>query len=412
MLNPHLELLTSYPFDRLRQLLDGIDPPPGVEPLALSIGEPQHAPPAIIADEIAANAASWGRYPPIDGTPDFRAAAAGWLGRRFGLAAGMIDPDRQILPVSGTREALFLAAMLAVPRVKQAVRPAVLLPNPMYHVYAGAGQMAGADVVPLATTRETGFLPDLAAVAPETYARTALMYLCTPANPQGAVASVDYLKRAVQLAREYDFVLAVDECYGEIYDTTPPPGAADACGNPGNKGAGGAGGAGAGDFGNVLIFHSLSKRSSAPGLRSGFVTGDGDLLEQFRRLRNFAGATLPMPVMAASAALWRDDEHVAENRALYRAKVDLAERLLGDRPGFMRPAGGFFLWQDVAHLGGGEAAARKLWAEAALRVLPGAYLSRPLAGGGTPGDDYIRIALVHAPEITEIALERIVSVLR
>ncbi len=400
MLNARLHLLTDYPFDRLRQLLDGIAPPAGLEPLALSIGEPQHTPPPMIAREIAASAALWGRYPPIDGTAEFRAAATGWLNRRFNLPTNMIDADRQILPVSGTREALFLIALAAVPRVKNTLRPAVLLPNPMYHVYAGAAQMAEADVVPLATTRATNFLPDLGAIAPETLARTALMYLCTPSNPQGSVASCGYLEKAIKLARKHDFILAVDECYGEIYDATPPAGSADACRNLG------------GDFSNVVAFHSLSKRSSAPGLRSGFVTGDAAVLEQFRRLRNFGGATMPMPIMAASSALWRDDDHVAQNRDLYRAKFDLAERLMGDQPGFMRPAGGFFLWLDVAAHGGGEAVARKLWAEAAIRVLPGAYLSRPLAGGGSPGDDYIRIALVHAPDITEKALERIVKQLR
>lgn len=400
MLNPHLSLLTDYPFDRLRSLLDGITPAANTEPLVLSIGEPQHEPPAMIAQEIANNAHLWGRYPPIAGTADFRAAVSGWLNRRFGLEDGLIDPDRQILPVSGTREALFLTAMLSVPRVKNTLRPAVLLPNPMYHVYAGAAQMAEAEVVPLATTRATNFLPDLAAIAPETLDRTALMYLCTPSNPQGTVADLAYLKKAILLARKHDFVLAMDECYSEIYDAAPPPGAAQACRDLG------------GDFSNVMIFHSLSKRSSAPGLRSGFVTGDADLLEQFRRLRNFGGATMPMPIMAASSALWRDDAHVEQNRALYRTKVDIAERLFGDTPHFQRPAGGFFLWLDVASQGGGEQVARKLWADAALRVLPGAYLSRPLAGGVSPGDDYIRIALVHAPEICQNALERIVKALR
>jgi len=400
MLNPRLNLLTDYPFDRLRHLLGGIEPPQGVSPLALSIGEPQHAPPDMIAREIAAHAHVWGRYPPINGTEDFRAATTGWLNRRFDLPDGMIDPARQILPVSGTREALFLAAILAVPRVKNTLRPAVLLPNPMYHVYAGAGVMAEADVVPLATTRETNFLPDLDAITPETFARTALMYLCTPSNPQGSVASADYLRKAIRLARKHDFVLAMDECYSEIYDSAPPPGSASACRDLG------------GSYANVLAFHSLSKRSSAPGLRSGFVTGDPDLLEQFRRLRNFGGATMPLPIMAASAALWRDDEHVEDNRKLYSAKFDLAEKLMGDIPGFIRPAAGFFLWLDVAAQGGGEAVTRKLWAQDALRVLPGAYLSRSGASGQSPGDDYIRVALVHDLETTEYALERIVNALR
>lgn len=407
MLNPCLDLLTDYPFDRLHRLLDGLSPPQNIAPLALSIGEPKHPPPPLIAREITANAALWGRYPPINGTPEFRAACAGWLNRRFGLAPGVIDAERQILPVNGTREALFMVAALAVPRVKNGRRPVVLLPNPMYHVYAGAGQMAAADVLPLATRRECNFLPDLDAIEAATLDRTALMYLCTPTNPQGTLASGEYLKKAILLARKHDFILAVDECYGEIYDAAPPPGAAEACRNL------------AAGFANVLIFHSLSKRSSAPGLRSGFMVGDGDLLQKFRRLRNFGGAAMPMPIMAAAAALWRDDSHVAENRALYRAKFDLAEQIFGTAYGFYRPAGGFFLWLNVADRGGGEAVSRRLWAEAALRVLPGAYLSRPVADGSTPGadgstpgDDYIRIALVDTLESTEEALDRIVSVLR
>ncbi len=381
-------------------MLDDVAPAAGLETLALSIGEPKHAPPAMIAEHIAANADLWGRYPPIDGTEDLRVAVAGWLTRRYQLTDGLIDPSRHILPVNGTREALFMVASLAVPRVKNTLRPAVLLPNPQYHVYAGAGQMAEAEVIPLATTRETNFLPDLGAIAPETLERTALMYLCTPSNPQGSVASLDYLKKAIKLARTYDFVLAVDECYSEIYDDTPPPGAAEVCQDMG------------GDFSNVMIFHSLSKRSSAPGLRSGFVAGDPELLEPFRRLRNFGGATMPMPIMAASAALWRDDEHVAENRALYQAKFDLADQIVGNMPGYNRPAAGFFLWLDVAAQGGSEAVALKLWQQQGLRVLPGAYLSRPNANGRSPGDDYIRVALVHSPDITKDALERIVKALR
>jgi len=222
MLNPQAQRLTDYPFDRLRELLDGIVPQTNAGPLVLSIGEPQHPPPGLIAREIADNAHLWGRYPPVNGTEDFRDAAAGWMSRRFDLPRGLIDPARQILPVSGTREALFLAAMLSVPRARNTRRPVVLLPNPMYHVYAGAGQVAGADVEPLATVRESNFLPDLDSIAPETLDRTALMYLCTPSNPQGTVASPEYLKQAVLLARNHDFVLAMDECYSEIYDAMAP----------------------------------------------------------------------------------------------------------------------------------------------------------------------------------------------
>lgn len=395
-LNPGLAQLTDYPFDRLRTLLDGVAPPGGMEPLALSIGEPKHAPPQMISTILETNKDMWGRYPPIDGTPEFRAAAAAWMGRRFDIADGVIDAGRQILPVLGTREALFLAALLAVPNDNSAV----LFPNPMYHVYAAAAALAGAEAVPLAATADNGFLPDLDAIDEETLDRCALMYLCSPSNPEGAVASPDYLQRAVRMARDHNFILAMDECYSEIYDSKPPAGVMEVCAKEG------------GNFANVLMFQSLSKRSSAPGLRSGFVAGDPDLIARFRLLRNYGGATMALPIMATSTALWSDDAHVAENRNLYRAKFDLAESLLRNRFGFRRPDGGFFLWLNMSELGGGEAAAKRLWAEAALRVLPGAYLSRVRADGTTPGDDFIRLALVYPQDVTETALQRLLKVLR
>lgn len=401
MLNPFLGNLPGNPFDRLRALLDGVAPAPGVEPLVLSIGEPQHPTPPLIGEALAANDHLWNRYPPLDGTPEFRAAVGAWLTRRYGLPDGAFDADRQVLPVAGTREALYLIAGLVVPGPLAGIpneRPVVVMPDPHYHVYTGATVMAGAEPVFAPAGRETGFLPDLEALDEATLRRTALVYLCSPANPQGAAAGLDYLRAAVRLAREHDFVLAVDECYAEIYDRDPPAGGLQACVE----------GAGAADFTNVVVFHSLSKRSSAAGLRSGFVAGDPALIDKFRWLRSFGGATVPMPVLAASVRLWQDEAHVEENRALYRAKVDAAERLLGGGLGFYRPAGGFFLWLDV---GDGEAAARRLWAEAALRVLPGAYLAHG-GGGANPGARYIRVALVHDPATATAALERIARVLR
>ncbi|MBC8445177.1 MAG: aminotransferase class I/II-fold pyridoxal phosphate-dependent enzyme [Rhodospirillaceae bacterium] len=398
-LNPRAVNLSDYPFDSLRALLDPIAPPAGIAPLALSIGEPKHTPPSLISQTLGANADFWDRYPPIDGTPDFRAAVADWLNRRFGLPQGFIDAESQILPVVGTREALFMAALLAVDASVSEARPAVLFPNPLYHVYSGAAEMSGAEPVTMAATRENGFLPDLESLDDKTLSRTAIMYLCTPSNPQGTVADAAYLKKAIELAHKYGFVLALDECYSEIYSDRPPAGGAEICQQLGG-------------MDNVLIFHSLSKRSSAPGLRSGFVAGDASLIKTFKRLRSFGGTTMPLPIMAASAALWRDEAHVEENRALYRQKFDLSDQLLKGHFGYQRPAGGFFLWLDVAAQGGGEEAAKKLWAQAALRVLPGAYLSRTQPDGSNPGKDYIRVALVHPPEITKIALEGILKVLR
>ncbi|MBI5163928.1 MAG: aminotransferase class I/II-fold pyridoxal phosphate-dependent enzyme [Magnetospirillum sp.] len=391
MLNPRLDLLADYPFQRLTELLG----PVTADAVVMSIGEPQHAPPPLVAEILAANAGLWGKYPPANGSPDFRRAVAAWLERRFVLPGGLIDPDTAILPVAGTREALYLIAQTVCGQ-NAAEPPLVLLPNPFYQVYLGAAVMAGAAPVLVAGRDGPVGQPDFTTLPDSVLARTALAYLCSPANPQGAVADRDLLLRNVALARRWGFVLAVDECYSEIWDTTEPAGALSACA------------ALDGRLDNVVVFHSLSKRSSVPGLRSGFVAGDPRVIAAFARLRSYGGAATPLPILAAAAALWRDEAHVAANRDLYRAKVDIAERLLGNRFGFRRPPGGFFLWLDV---GDGEAAARTLWQEARLRVLPGAYLARPGADGINPGSAYIRVALVHDLATTEQALTRLAAVL-
>jgi N-succinyldiaminopimelate aminotransferase len=396
MYNPALDRLTDYPFDRLRALLGGIEPPAGLEPMIMSLGEPQHEPPAIIADTIAAHAHEWGKYPPIAGSPDLLSAIKDWLTKRYDLQGNYIDAATNLVAVSGTREALYMAGDLCIPETKNGQRPLVLIPNPFYQVYVGATVMRGADPIYLSAIQENGFLPDFDCLDEETLSRTAMAFLCTPANPQGTIADLDYLTKAIKLARKYDFVLLVDECYAEIYDHDAPPGALQA-----------AAGLGA-DLSNLLIFHSLSKRSSAPGLRSGFVGGDPDLIKKLKMLRNYGGASLPNPILAASAALWRDDDHVVENRRLYRQKFDRADQILGGRFNYYRPAGGFYLWLDV---GDGEKAALALWRDAAIRVIPGAYLSRPDADGVNPGDPYIRIALVQSPEDIATALARVVDVL-
>ncbi|MCG5243180.1 aminotransferase class I/II-fold pyridoxal phosphate-dependent enzyme [Azospirillum doebereinerae] len=397
--NDRLDLLTDYPFTRLANLLAGVTPRANTAPVMLSVGEPQHPPPALIDEALRANTAGWGKYPPVGGTPEFRAAAGDWLTRRYALPAGLFEPDRSLLPVSGTREALFMLALLAVPPRKAGRQPAVLMPNPFYAPYEGAAVLAGAEPVFLSGTRGTGFLPDLDALTPELLERTALFYLCTPANPQGAAASAAYLAKAIGLARQYGFVLAVDECYAEIYLDTPPVGALQvAAGLP----------RGENPWANILVFHSLSKRSSAAGLRSGFVAGDPVLIGRFSRLRSYANAGMPLPVVAASTALWRDEAHVEENRRLYRAKFAAAEAELQGRYGYYRPDGGFFLWLEV---GDGEEAARRLWAEGALRVLPGAYLSRNNPGEANPGERFIRVALVQDAETIGRACAAIVRIL-
>jgi succinyldiaminopimelate transaminase len=397
MLNEMINQLTDYPFDRTRALLDVAQPPEGIEAIALSIGEPQHAPPSLIAETVAANAHLWGKYPRPDGIPELRQAVSSWLTRRFNVPNQDIDDKVGIIPVLGTREILYMAATLSVPRSVSGEQPVVLIPNPLYHVYSGGAIMAQAEPVLVPATHNSNFMPDYRNLDERTLRRTAMAYLCSPSNPQGAIADINYLKDAIRLAREFDFVLAVDECYSEIYDQAPPPGALQACAELGDG------------YKNVLVFHSLSKRSSAASLRSGFVAGDAELIKNLRRLRCFSGATMPLPLQAASAALWNDEAHVEENRIKYRAKFDVAEKVLEGRYGYYRPGGGFFLWLDV---GDGEEAAFKLWTEAGIRVQPGAYMARSDDNGYNPGASYIRVALVHETDVIEKALKRLVKVLR
>jgi len=396
MINDRLDRIGDYPFDRLRALLDAHPPASDAPVLSLAVGEPQHPTPDMVRRVVEENADLWNRYPPIWGAPEFRSAVAGWLQRRYGVDRGMIDPDSQIIPVSGTREALFMIALTVVPEAIGGRRPAVLMPNPFYQVYLGAAALAGAEPVCVPATAKTGFLPDYAGLDGDLLGRTAMAYYCSPANPQGKVAALETLVGLVELAREHGFVLLFDECYSEIYDREPPPGGLAACAALG------------GSLDNVLIFNSLSKRSSAPGLRSGFVAGDRALVAAFKRVRDYGGAPPPLPLLAASTALWQDEDHVEANRALYRAKFDLADAILGNRFGYSRPGGGFYLWLDV---GDGEQAALKLWREAALRVIPGVYLARPGADGRNPGAGYIRCALVHDLETTGDALRRLANTL-
>jgi N-succinyldiaminopimelate aminotransferase len=395
MLNQRLERLGEYAFKRLEQLLAGVTPATNEPPLKMSVGEPQHQPPALLAETLAQNAHLWNRYPPVAGTPEWRQAVAEWLGRRYRLPAGLIDPDKHLLPAAGTREALFMVSLLCIEGAQRDPAPAVLMPNPYYQVYSGGGIIAGGEPVFLNATPQTGFLPDLDALEPALLARAGLLFLCSPANPQGAIASLDYWKRALGLARRYGFTLVADECYSEIYGEVPPPGALEAA-------------AATGSLDNLLVFNSLSKRSSAPGLRAGLIAGDARHIAMFTRLRSYGGAGVPLPTIAAATALYGDETHVEENRRLYRAKFDVAARLFGARHGFYRPGGGFFLWLDV---GDGEQAARTIWREAGVVTLPGGYLARADQTGFNPGAAFIRIALVHDLDTTVAGLTRIARAL-
>ena len=389
--------LPEYAFPRLRALLDRH--PPGGGPVAMSIGEPRHPLPALLHETLARHGEGYAKYPPVDGTPGFREAVAGWLTRRFALPGGTVDPDRAILPLNGTREGLFMAAMALAPARKNGQRAAVLIPNPFYQCYAAAALAVGAEPVFVPATEESGWLPDYASLPEDLLARTAFAYYCSPSNPQGAVASREQLGRLAALAENYGFVIAFDECYSEIYPDAPPPGGLEAAVAEGVP------------LDHVLVFNSLSKRSNAPGLRSGFVAGGETPIAAMTRLRSYAGAPSPLPVLHAAEALWRDERHVEANRTLYREKYALADEVLGHLPGYTAPQGGFFLWLDA---GDGEAATVRLWREHGVRVLPGAYLGRGdprFIDGENPGSRYIRVALVEPPAVLRPGLEAIAAVL-
>ena len=373
------EDLPEYAFPRLRALLDGIAP--GGPPLAMSIGEPTHPFPDFVREALASAADGYAKYPPNEGTPELRAAIADWLARRYGLAPDRADPERTILPLNGTREGLFAACLALVPPEKNGARAAVLIPNPFYQCYAAAALAAGAEPVFVNATAETGHLPDFGALAPALLDRTAAVYLCSPANPQGAVADRAFWTRLLALAERHNFRVFADECYSEIWRDAPPPGALEVAQERGANPE------------RVLAFHSLSKRSNLPGLRAGFAAGGPDAIRRLLRLRSYGGAPCPLPAQAAAAACWRDEAHVAANRALYAAKYAMADEILGDLPGYRAPEAGFFLWLRV---GDGEAAAATLWRETGVRALPGKYLARETLEGD-PGAAYLRLALV-APE--------------
>lgn len=382
------------PFVRLTELIAGIQP--GKSAINLSVGEPQHPVPNFVGPTLAAHIADFGRYPANKGIEPFRRAVAAWLGRRYKLARD-VDPESEVLVLNGTREGLFLAAISAKRWVtRRAGRPAVLIPNPFYAAYAAGALAADCEPVYLPATRATGYLPDLAAVDEELLARTVAFYIASPSNPQGAVADRRYLDRLVTLARRFGFLIFADECYCEIYSKEAPPGMLEAA---------------APDFSNVVVFHSLSKRSNLPGLRVGFAAGDRRFLGPYLELRNIAAPQVPTPAQHVAIAAYEDEAHVNENRRRYSEKFDLADQIVGNRYGYRRPAGGFFLWLDVSKQGGSEVATKRLWAEGGVRVVPGRYLAREQRDGSNPGADYIRVAMVQDKTATAEALNRLVTVL-
>ena len=385
--------LPAYAFPRLRAALADI--PPGRSPaLDLTLGEPRHPMPATLAETLAANLAGFAKYPANDGTPALLEAIAEWTERRHEVA---LDPATQILALNGTREGLFNALLALCPEAKGGKRPLVLMPNPFYPVYEVGTLAACAEPVHVPATAATGYLPDYAGLPPEVLDRTAIAVVCSPSNPQGAVASRAWWHELLQLAEKHDFRILSDECYSEIWRTAPPPGALELAAEAGC------------DPERVLAFNSLSKRSNMPGLRSGFVAGGPASIAELKRLRAYAGAPLPGPLQAVAAAAWADEAHVTASRALYAAKYAAADEILAGLPGYTPPEGGFFLWLPVPE-GDGEAAAIRLWREAGVRVLPGGYLARTV-NNETPGADHIRIAMVVPEDELRDALTRLCACL-
>lgn len=378
--------LPDYMFPRLRKLLD--HHAPGGDVIAMTIGEPTHPQPDFVGDVLAAHLQGFGRYPANDGTEALLSAISGWIKRRYGAT---LDPATSIMALNGTREGLFNAALALCPEHKAGQRPLVLMPNPFYQVYAVAALAAGAEPHYVPATIGTGFLPDFQGLDAEVLDRTAIVYICSPANPQGAIASADYWRGLLALAERHDFRIFSDECYSEIYSGAAPVGLLQVAAEIGA------------DPERVFCFQSLSKRSSLPGLRSGFVAGGPAAMARIRQLRAYAGAPLPLPLQMVAERAWGDEAHVEANRALYQAKFRAASAIFAGVPGFACPEGGFFLWFPVDD---GETSALKLWRETGVRVLPGAYLGRDV-NGFNPGKGYIRIALVAPIEEMQRGLIRL-----
>jgi N-succinyldiaminopimelate aminotransferase len=388
--NPNLSLLEPYPFAKLQSLFSDLTPPADKSPISLSIGEPQHDAPDFVCEALRDNLALLSKYPTTVGEAKLREAIAAWLQQRFKPAE--VDADSQVLPVNGTREALFAFAQTVV-----SPGALVMSPNPFYQIYEGAALLAGARPHFINCTAASGLLPDFSQVTPEQWRQCDLLYLCNPGNPTGAVMSLNQLQAVVELAREYDFVVASDECYSEIYldESAPPPGLLQAC-------------AGLGDasFRNCVVFHSLSKRSNLPGLRSGFVAGDADILRAFLQYRTYHGCAMPPHHQVASIAAWNDEAHVAANRQYYREKFSAVLSILEGHLSVSAPDGGFYLWPETP-LEDTEFA-RRLYAEEHVTVLPGRFLGRN-SPEGNPGECRVRMALVASLEQCVEAAKRIVS---
>jgi N-succinyldiaminopimelate aminotransferase len=389
--NENLELLNDYPFQRLNDLLKGIETPKDKKELILSIGEPQHKPPKFVKEIINKNYIKWAKYPPTLGMNKLNIASINWVKRRFKLTKDMVNYKDNIVQLAGTREGLFNIALALNPREKNNLKPVILIPDPFYQVYAGASRISGADPVFVSSLKENNFIPAFSNVDKKTLSRTSLIYVCSPSNPEGASLKLEDWKDLIFLARNNNSTLVVDECYTDIYSDIPPMGALEACEKLNTN------------ISNIISFHSLSKRSNLPGLRSGFAVGDKNIITNFKKLRHYCAGQQPIPIQEAATALWDDDDHAEKNRQKYKKKFQLAKSIFKKDYGFYIPDGGFYLWLNV---GNGEKTTQELWKKERIKVMPGAYLSRE-----ETSKKYIRIALVSTIAETNSALKSIYNLL-
>lgn len=388
-------LPSSNPFQRLAELLEGETP--GLDPVVMTIGEPQHAIPDFTAEVLAENIGDFRRYPPINGTPEFRRAVAAWLDRRYRLG-GTIDADHGVLPLNGSREGLSFGAIAARDQLDKGLdHPVVVLPNPFYQTYAAAAHVADARAVLLDAVPGNNFLPDLDNLDADLLDETVAFYIASPTNPEGYPADISFWQRLIGLARKHRFYIFADECYSEIYRSDPPPGILEAARAMNT------------DFSNIIVLNSLSKRSNLAGLRCGFAAGDPVFLRKWAKFRGLAAPQVSLPAQAVAVRAYQDEAHVAENRRLYNEKFEAAERFLGPIMGSVTPEGGFFLWLDVGKWGDGVTVTKRLWRDIGVKVVPGGFLASDQSDGSNPGRDFIRIGLVAPLEQTEVALERMAN---
>ena len=389
--NENLELLNDYPFQRLNDLLKGIEAPKNKKESILSIGEPQHKPPKFVKEIINKNYIKWGIYPPTLGMDKLNIASINWIKRRFKLTKEMVNYKDNIVQLAGTREGLFNIALALNPKEKNDLKPVILIPDPFYQVYAGASRISGADPIFVSSLKENNFIPAFSNVDKKILSRTSLIYVCSPSNPEGVSLKLKDWKNLIFLARDNNATLIVDECYADIYIDTPPMGVLEACKKL-NTG-----------ISNIISFHSLSKRSNLPGFRSGFAVGDENIITNFKKLRHYCAGQQPIPIQEAATALWNDDDHAEKNREKYKKKFEIAKAIFKKDYGFYMPDGGFYLWLNV---GNGEKITQELWKKERIKVMPGSYLSRTESSKA-----YIRVALVGNISETNSALKNIYNLL-